>query len=89
MVVSRQGENKRRKIRKYQQKLEDTRVLLQQLKNRRGTPQTTKDDINGAVRELEQIKRELPDLVNSPDFSEVVYGFLKKVRSIWRSIRSG
>jgi hypothetical protein len=89
MEASRKGEDKRRKVRRYQQKLGETRVLLLQLKARPGASQTIKDDINHDVEELEQIERELPDLVNSPDFSEVVYDFLKKVRSIWRSIRSG
>lgn len=89
MDASRRGENRQSKVRRFQQQLDDIRALLLHLKARPGIPQTIRNDINDAVEELERIRRELSNLVDSPDFLKVVFGVLKKAYSIWRNIRSG
>jgi hypothetical protein len=88
MKASRRGENKQSRVRRFQQDLDEMRALVLDLKAGPGIPQTTKDDINDAVEDLERIRRELPDLVDSPDFLDMVFGALKKAYSIGRSIHS-
>jgi len=88
MKPSRRRENKESRVRRFQQELDEMRALLLDLKAGPGIPQTTKNDIDDAVEELERIRGALPDLVGSPDFLDMVFGALKKAYSIGRSIHS-
>jgi hypothetical protein len=86
--ASRRGESKQSRVRRFQQELDEMRALLLDLKASPGTPQTIKNDVDDAVEELERIRGALPDLVESPDFLDMVSGALKKAYSIGRSIHS-
>jgi uncharacterized protein with von Willebrand factor type A (vWA) domain len=82
MRASRRGENKQSRVKGFQQELDEMRALLLDLKNRPGTPQAVRNDVDDAVEELERIRRGLPDLADSPDFLEMVLHALKKVYSL-------
>ena len=66
--------------------IDQTVVLLLDLKNSPGIIQGMKDDINKRVECLQRTRRQLSDLERS-DFSEVVFEPIKKLWNIWRKVR--
>lgn len=86
--VSDECGEKQRMLREFQKSLGDTIVFLLELKGRRGVTQGDRNEINNTVEKLQQILRDIPDIV-SDDSSKTVFGAIRKLVDLWFKLFSG
>ena len=70
----------------FQRSLQDTVVLLVELKNKSGVTRIEEREIDDTVRKMQDIICSLPELVQSRDSFQIVFGTILKAIGVWRRL---